>query len=78
MSFATYRDEHSKELREVLKLTVIAVKAAGRLVVAKVLTPTPVYAPELTFTSGHTSEHAAVPTGTGENAAYPTPVQGGI
>jgi len=78
MSFVTYRDSHAKELREVLKLTVIAAKAAGRLVVAQVLTPTPVYAPELTFTPSSTLEHAAAPTGTGENAAHPAPVQGGI
>lgn len=78
MTLSTYRDAHSKELREVLKLTVIAAKAAGRLVVAKALTPTPAYAPEPSFTPVYAPEHAAPTLGTGENAAYPAPVQGGI
>jgi len=75
MTMTSYRDAHAKELREVLKLWVVAVKAAGRLVVAEVLTPTPVFAPESTSTM---SPYVSSASGTGENAAYPAPVQGGI
>lgn len=79
MSLATYRDTHSKELREVLKLTVTAVKAAGRLVVAQVLTPTPAYAPEPSLALAYAPGHAAAAPvlGTGENA-YPAPTPGDI
>lgn len=70
MTLSTYRDEHAKELREVLRLFVVAVKAAGRLVVAEALTPTPVFAPEPTST-------VSAIVGTGENA-YPAPTRGGI
>jgi len=72
MSASAYRDAHAKELREVLKLSVIALKAAGRLVVAEVLTPTPVFAPE------PTTPYTPTYSGTGENAAYPAPTQGSI
>lgn len=84
MTLSTYRDEHAKELREILKLSVIAAKAVGRLVVQEVLTPSPTYAPEPTAPksasydpTGYAPEHAAPVVGTGENA-YPAPVQAGI